>query len=359
MLFCNNNNNEKQLVAKGKEAFKAGDYHTTIQSLTDALVAVDDLHSIFYTRAQAYAKERMYVAALKDAQAVTAVMPTHSKGYLLQAKILRALNRYSEEVLAYEDGLVRCQGESDQQLLKRGLQDAQKVSKSILNDPRMMELFVAFDTDKDTVVDFKDVAVGLYQLLGNMNEAQRNAAGLLLMSDTKNKRTLTYEQFAKLVVSMACASGMPFDTLCEQLKAAMKNPVSEAVLKEICITQEGLHEAQTKLAEERERKKTLDALSYSRTSKLFDLWDTDHSGALSFQELLTGLRKYQRALVTGHVTGDFAQHISGVMADVERDALLVMGHDKDSNQELDKEEFANAMANYAEHVGVDLVSPKK
>jgi hypothetical protein len=76
---------------------------------------------------------------------------------------------------------------------------------------------------------------------------------------------------------------------------------------------------------------------------------------LSFQELLTGLRKYQRALVSGHVSGDFAQHLPGVMADVERDALLVMGHDKDSNQELDKEEFAHAMANYAEHVGIDLV----
>ena len=31
-----------------------------------------------------------------------------------------------------------------------------------------------------------------------------------------------------------------------------------------------------------------------------------------------------------------------------------MGHDKDSDQELDPEEFANAISNYAEVVGTDL-----
>lgn len=311
-------------------------------------------------RAQAYVKQGQYKLALKDAYAATAVNPTHSKGYLLVANIQRELNRFNEEVLTYEDGLNNCPAESCQKLLKRGLQDATKVSKSILNDPRMMKLFVEFDKDKDSTVDFKEVAVGLYQLLGDIDEAQRNAAGLLLMMDesatSTNKRTLTYEKFAKLIVSMAGVSGIPFDKLIDELKEAMNKPVSDSALQEILVTHEGLHEAQVKLAAERERKKTLDALSYSRTSKLFDLWDTDQSGALSFQELLTGLRKYQRALVSGHVSGDFAQHLAGVMADVERDALLVMGHDKDSNQELDKEEFANAMANYAEHVCVDLVS---
>jgi len=33
---------------------------------------------------------------------------------------------------------------------------------------------------------------------------------------------------------------------------------------------------------------------------------------------------------------------------------MVMGHDNDSNQELDKEEFAVAMADYAELINVDL-----
>jgi len=347
---------DSELVTKGKEAFKAGDYEIAVEAFTGAIKSVDDLFNVFYTRAQAYIKQGNYKLALMDAYAATAINPTHSKPYLLLANVLRRLNRFNDEVTTYEDGLANCPSDSCQKLLQRGLHEAKKVSKSILNDPRMMQLFFEFDKDKDSTVDFKEVAVGLYQLLGDVDEAQRNAAGLLLMMDDSldSKRTLTYEKFAKLVLSMAGASGIPFDTLVDQLKEAMKKPVSDAAIQEILVTQQGLHEAQAKLAAERERKKTLDALSYSRTSKLFDLWDTDQSGALSFQELMTGLRKYQRALVTGHISGDFAQHVPGVMADVERDALLVMGHDKDSNQELDKEEFAHAMSNYAEHIGVDL-----
>jgi len=45
---------------------------------------------------------------------------------------------------------------------------------------------------------------------------------------------------------------------------------------------------------------------------------------------------------------------ASMMADVEKNALMVMGHDNDSNQELDKEEFAIAMADYAELINVDL-----
>jgi hypothetical protein len=45
-----------------------------------------------------------------------------------------------------------------------------------------------------------------------------------------------------------------------------------------------------------------------------------------------------------------ASHLPGNIVEAEKDALMIMGHDKDSNQSLDKEEFAYAMANYAESI---------
>eukprot|EP00539_Tryblionella_compressa_P016178 CAMPEP_0178849764 /NCGR_PEP_ID=MMETSP0746-20121128/20122_1 /TAXON_ID=913974 /ORGANISM="Nitzschia punctata, Strain CCMP561" /LENGTH=226 /DNA_ID=CAMNT_0020515003 /DNA_START=92 /DNA_END=772 /DNA_ORIENTATION=- len=157
-------------------------------------------------------------------------------------------------------------------------------------------------------------------------------------------------------MAMTAASAMSFDTMYEELKKGFKNakPVSQDFLNEIQATQQEVEKAREKVKREAEAKKTMDALSYSRTSMLFDLWDLDNSGTISFQELLTGLRKYQRAALTNSFNNNSSTNSSTLLAEVERDALMVMGHDKDSNQELDKEEFAHAMANYSEAIGVDL-----
>jgi len=77
---------------------------------------------------------------------------------------------------------------------------------------------------------------------------------------------------------------------------------------------------------------------------------------MDFQELLIGLRKYQRAVMKNSFTANKSNVATNakMMADVEKNALMVMGHDLDSNQELDKEEFAMAMSDYAEIIRVDL-----
>jgi Ca2+-binding EF-hand superfamily protein len=301
--------------------------------------------------------QKNFKAALKDAQAMTSIKSSDSRGYLLQAKILRTLSKYTAEVEAYQDGLEAVDSSDEKYaLLERGLQDAKQISKSILNDPRMMELFYLFDKDKDSTVDFKEVALGLYQLCDDMEDAQRKAAGLLLMMDENDQRVLTYEQFAKLIMAMAAASAMPFSAMHEQLKEGLENekPVSQDVLNEIQATQQHLEKAREQAKKKSEARKTLDALSYGRTSVLFELWDLDKSGTIDFQELLTGLRKYQRAALQNSFNNNSTTNSTNILAEVERDALKIMGHDADSNQELDKEEFAHAIANYAEFIGTDL-----
>lgn len=222
----------------------------------------------------------------------------------------------------------------------------------------MMELFVLFDKDKKSSVDFKDVAIGLYQLTDDMHDAQRQAAALLLMMDVDDQRTLIYEKFAKLIMAMTAISGIGFEVMYDQLKDALQQdkPVPEEFLNEIQVTQQDLHATRDKIQKMENDKKTLDALSYNRTSKLFEQWDTDNSGTIDFQELLVGLRKYQRAVMKNSFNANKSNVTTNasMMADVEKNALMVMGHDNDSNQELDKEEFAIAMADYAELINVDL-----
>ncbi|KAG7347684.1 EF hand domain containing protein [Nitzschia inconspicua] len=343
-------------IAKAKEALKGGNWDEATDILTKAIQDAD-VYTLFATRVQALMNQKKYKAAIKDAQAMTAANPSDCRGYLLQAKLLRTLSKYTAEVEAYRDGLAACdRNDKSYVLLERGLQDARQISKSILNDPRMMELFILFDKDQDSTVDFKEVALGLYQLCDDLEDAQRKAAGLLLMMDENDQRVLTYEQFAKLIMAMSAASAMSFGDLYEQLKDGSKNaaPVSQEILNQIQATQVELAKARERVKAENEAKKTLDALSYGRTAVLFDLWDLDKSGTIDFQELLTGLRKYQRAALTNSFSNNSATLQTNILADVERDALQIMGHDKDSNQELDKEEFAHAIANYAEFIGTDL-----
>jgi Ca2+-binding EF-hand superfamily protein len=352
LLLCAQNK------AKGREAFKAGRYGEAVEFLTKALDQ-EDIYSVLLTRSQAHVKQGQYREALRDAQAMTGIKPTTPTGYLLQAQLLQTLHRYTSQVDAYEEGLRVCDREDDQYgLLERGLHDARQMSKSLLNDPRMMELFVLFDTDKDSVVGFREVALGLYQLTDQMQEAQRQAAALLLMMDHDDKRVLTYDKFAKLIMAFSGASATPLEELNKRLKEVHSDqntrPVSQEMLDELHVTPN--EPSPRSVADQgKEANKTLDALSYSRTSKLFDLWDLDKSGTIDFQELLAGLRKYQRAITSKvYANSETTANKANLLADVERDALNLMGHDQDSNQELDKGEFAVAMANYAEAIHIDL-----
>ena len=219
--------------------------------------------------------------------------------------------------------------------------------KSVLNDTRMQHLFFLFDKDSDANVDFKEVALGLYPLTKNLGEAAKKAAGLLLMVDRNDQRELSYEPFVRLILAVAAAFGMTFDELADQLTyelAQSSGPaIDSSVMEEIVVVEEAYTKAFDERKEEDQRKKTVDALSYKRTQKLFELWDENRDGSIDFSELLHGLRRYQKA-VMGNTS----------LAAAERDALMIMGHDDDHNQTLDPEEFGYAMFNFAEKIGTTL-----
>jgi Ca2+-binding EF-hand superfamily protein len=216
-----------------------------------------------------------------------------------------------------------------------------------LSDPRMMSLFVLFDRDGDSAVDFKEVACGLYHLTKSMEESAKATTGLLLMMDKDDKRVLVYEQFAKLILAIAAAAHTTFDEVADDLTLAMTaegaDELDPEIIRELTIADEEYARARDAERAQKEQAKVLDALSYGRTLRLFDLWDTDRSGTLSFEELYDGLKRYQAA--ANNSTDE---------EDIEAITEALMAQDSDGNMELDREEFAAAIVNYADAMSTDL-----
>lgn len=70
----------------------------------------------------------------------------------------------------------------------------------MLKDPRMAELFELFDKNGSGDLTFKEVAIGLYQVTRNVEEATKTAMNLLLMMDKNDSRVLGYDQFGRLIL---------------------------------------------------------------------------------------------------------------------------------------------------------------
>ena len=153
-----------------------------------------------------------------------------------------------------------------------------------LSDPRMMTLFKLFDTDGDGSVSFREVACGLYHLTNNMEESAKATTGLLLMLDKDDKRELGFQQFAKLILAIAATTGVTFDEVADDLTLALSNDnahLDEEVLNALTMADEEYQKARDQerlMNEHRENVLRMDALSYNRAVKLFDLWDANGDG---------------------------------------------------------------------------------
>jgi hypothetical protein len=84
----------------------------------------------------------------------------------------------------------------------------------------------------------------------------------------------------------------------------------------------------------------MDYLEYGRMSRLFDLWDLDHPGTLEFSEFALGLHKFQE-------TKDMNSTVDETVA-----ALLSV--DRDNDQQLDCQEFAQFLVQFAASGNVPL-----
>lgn len=142
-----------------------------------------------------------------------------------------------------------------------------------------------------------------------------------------------YEQFAKLILAIATAASTSFEEVADDLTLALTaegaDDLDEATLKALTIADEEYAKSRDRERAEKEHRKVMDALSYGRTLRLFDLWDANGDGTIDFNELFAGLKRYQ----------DAAAKESGAVIDAEKVAQELMALDQDGDQSLDREEL--------------------
>lgn len=218
----------------------------------------------------------------------------------------------------------------------------QEIIYDAMSDPRMVALFALFDKDGTGDITFNEAAVGLWQLTDNMEESAKAAVNVLLMMSEDDDRTLDYEGFSQLILSITGASGMSFDEAADDMTLAMlqEKTISEEDLLSLMVGEAVYNEAKEMIAEEKEAEAILDALQFGRLQKLFEIWDSDGDEQISFEELVNGMRKFQGRME--------------LEESVQRAAMLMIGFDEDQSQTLDKIEFARAMVKYAKAAEVPL-----
>jgi Ca2+-binding EF-hand superfamily protein len=183
-----------------------------------------------------------------------------------------------------------------------------------------------------------------------MEESAKATTSLLLMMDKDDRRVLDFEQFAKLILAIAASTGTSFDEVADDLTLALSSPgardFDDDIIRTLTVADKEYQRARNREKSKKSREKVMDALSYSRTLRLFDLWDADNSGSIDYDELFAGLELYQKAMAKE----------SGKYIDVEQVTAQLMAMDVDQSGALDKEEFASALVLYSQAMETDLQS---
>ena len=81
------------------------------------------------------------------------------------------------------------------------------------NNEVMHELFELFDLDKDYAVNFKEVVIGLYCILKDIDKATKLTMDIMLMLEVDDKRKFNYDKFVRLILNFCAASNNGFDTV--------------------------------------------------------------------------------------------------------------------------------------------------
>lgn len=223
-----------------------------------------------------------------------------------------------------------------------GMVKEQEELLDLLHDPRLVELFKCFDKDGSRTLSFAEVAIGLYQLYHDMDQSAKLTMDALLLMDRNDTRTLDYGQFGRLILAVVASADTTFDEVADDLALAIAqlNRMSNEAIEKLVLADAAYEMFKDIEDDLTDQAKILDALAYSRLQKLFDLWDANGDGDISFAELTDGLRLFQKAI--------------GTPDDAEKHAKLLLGFDEDGDQALGRKEFAHAMVHYSEAYGVNL-----
>lgn len=219
-------------------------------------------------------------------------------------------------------------------------QSTESASRGVLEDAvvevRMLMLFQLLDMGGTGKVIFEDVVKSMHGLLDFMDATPRQA--LLLAADANPDLALDYPQFSSLFLNVLSSCMLNFHEIANEMTLAVcKNDFTREDLLALFAVNEiqNLADSSANLDPE-----VAEALEYSRMTKLFDLWDLDHSGYLDFSELVLGLRKF-------HET-------KNVEDTVKESVAAILAYDEDNDQQFDRKEFAAFMVQFAHGTEVPL-----
>ncbi|KAA8497747.1 hypothetical protein FVE85_5332 [Porphyridium purpureum] len=225
------------------------------------------------------------------------------------------------------------EGEAEQEIA------VEKKFRDILENETMQHLFKKFDRDQDMSISFKELALGLDKLragemtFGDSIEAALNA---LLLFDEGNTRTLNYVQFARFILTFCAAAGAPFAAvgpkLLEMEIGAPEEPEELRKLKSALLTDI--------TRDMNHLDKVVNTVQDVRCELLFQMFDTDGSGDVSFQELAIGLRSFNPS--------------SSLSDSAAVAASMMLAFDADENNTLNRMEFADFLNSFCETIGADF-----
>jgi len=202
---------------------------------------------------------------------------------------------------------------------------------AVLENEGMVDVYQLFDTEKTGKVAFKQIAHALYEHTQMCSESVKESMSVLLMMEKNDERSLSYEQFGRLIMTVSKTADLSLEDLGDAMRIAVAakklQPRDANFGSELVCESEDSNDGNT-------------SLTNGRLRKLFKLWDVDGDGNISLKELSNGLRIFQKA--------------SGTEVDAEAIAEALIGFDEDGDNELDPFEFITAMNHVTREFNVPI-----
>ena len=165
------------------------------------------------------------------------------------------------------------------------------------HDTRMQALFGLFDADHDGLINFKEVVVGMYKIMENVEGANKAAVEALLLCGNTTTKTLDFDMFTKFIIHVVAAlpNHVTFEDVADTMtkQVATGSQLSEEQLNNMFALDNSMKRMKSVVNLNGIDPELIDSVSQEdieRISRLFELWDTDHDGQLNFHELALGLR---------------------------------------------------------------------
>jgi len=213
---------------------------------------------------------------------------------------------------------------------------------------RMLALFDLFDKNLAGQVDFKEVAVCVYNATetDQMDDFTKSAWSTLLSQAEEKRKTINFGEFVRLVDNVVTAAKMDFNDVADSMTLAMCQPSYRKVREKMTSLfslgadmNKTLHQLDQE-ARQGKAPDTTDIIQYRKMQRLFGLWDTDEDSAINVAELTLGMRKFQEA--------------KDVDETVEESISTMITFDANHDGKLDKAEFAHFMEQLAISSDVEI-----